>query len=206
MRLPPTETVAAAPAPKKTKPKATGAIFASQGIHGKQYRTRNPSSVDGSTILVEFEGFTPDNKILLRCFYQNTQEWNTVKVERDYILIPLKEGTVKLPAKTAVAAKVKANSPASLGTTTKKPVRVAWGIAFEKLGTKPDAPKAIEAFMVKEFPGRKTQWLKWSNSARILFNKGALGGNTQPKIPLPPFGSKRAAKVKNGKNGTGKGK
>lgn len=186
------------PKKKTTASPTTGTIFASQGVQGKQYRTRNPSAVDGSTVIVEYEGVDAKGKVILRAFYQNMQEWATVKVDRDYILIPLKEGQMKLPkskvASTAKPKTVTANSPAALGASTKKNVLETWGVAFSKFGTKADAPKSVPAFMEKEFPGRKTKWAKWTNALRIRFNRSELGVKVAEAEQIPVYGGKREAK------------
>lgn len=93
----------------------------------------------------------------------------------------------------------------SIGKLSGGSVFEAWGQAFAKHGNSNSAPKLIVERMEREFPDKDTQWAKWVNNIRALYNRGDKRlGVKAPKEAIPVYKDVRIGKdrrTKPSKNG-----
>lgn len=150
------------------------------------WQLKPESKVLCSPVIVDQQG-----QIILRHWNSALQEWMDTAVPREYKLIPIKEGTVKIPkgspktaekSKAPKAPKVSKRLKNQLGVTTKKGPEETWGVAFKNHKT----AKQIVDFMKKEFPTIDKKWDSWVNHFRLQYNKGKLG-QPAPKEALEAF-------------------
>lgn len=136
---------------------------------------------------------------VLQVYFAALREWKSVEVKGDYPLVihesdsssnpkEIKSMPTKLKAKPTPPLKAKPGTklPAS-ANSPKANVYEAWGQAFAAHAAKPNAPKLIVAHMEKTFPGRKTNWTKWVNNVRNLYNTGKLPKTAKPKERIAPY-------------------
>jgi hypothetical protein len=171
---------------------------AAEASFGSYYWTAQSSWVDKpeNKVLAMPVGIAPHGGIVLRNWNPLTQEWLDTPVQGNYKLIPIKEGTVKIPSgnkgtsdkpKAVKEPKVSKRLKNQVGVTSKKGPDETWGIALKKFST----PRQIVEYMHKEFPTVTKKWESWVNHFRQLYNNGKLG-QPAPKEPIPMFGGKRS--------------
>lgn len=147
-------------------------------------------------IRVRYMGLNTKHEAMLDAWDPNYQEWRRVNTPPTYKLQTLKEGEY-MPTVKSVKAKPTKNSVKAMGAVTGKSVYTTWGIMFAKHGKADEAAKLIAEGMATNFPGRKTNWMKWVNSVRTLYNRGDVRlGTPKPSEPLKPYINARPAVVK----------
>jgi hypothetical protein len=183
----------------KVLSKLRGIVLTKHALPNELYTTAQ-SKDPKKSYMCRYEGLSTDGlRYILQVYFPALREWSRVEVDGDYKLILRSSEENPMPKKSTKESKAKPSSKPTESkpskpvndpqATTKKGLTVyeAWGQAFATLGTKPGAPKLIVGFMEKHFPGRKTNWAKWVNSVRNVYNAGKLPGVAAPAERLKPY-------------------
>jgi hypothetical protein len=167
-------------------------IFAKDALTNELYITAQQKDPT-KHYMCRYEGpstITP-GRYTLCVYFPALREWSSVDVEADYKLTLHSEVTSMTPkVKKAPPLSSKQTSVVNAPQAKSKKgsgVFESWGQAFTQFGIKPNAPKLIVEFMEKQFPGRKTKWAKWVNTARNMFNKGKLPDTNVPAERIKPY-------------------